>query len=53
MCIGSGSTYIYGYCDAEFKEGMTRAECEKFVTNGEFFFPLSAAPSPLSVFIVD
>jgi len=30
---GSGSTYIYGYCDATFKPGMTRAECEAFVTN--------------------
>eukprot|EP00026_Physarum_polycephalum_P014775 Phypoly_transcript_15328.p1 GENE.Phypoly_transcript_15328~~Phypoly_transcript_15328.p1 ORF type:complete len:221 (+),score=39.21 Phypoly_transcript_15328:85-747(+) len=30
---GSGSTYIYGYCDATFKHGMTREECEKFVTN--------------------
>jgi len=30
---GSGSTYIYGYCDAHFKPGMTRAECEEFVVN--------------------
>jgi 20S proteasome subunit beta 1 len=30
---GSGSTYIYGYCDAEFKEGMTREECEEFVAS--------------------
>mmetsp|Transcript_6712 Transcript_6712/g.24856 ORF Transcript_6712/g.24856 Transcript_6712/m.24856 type:complete len:232 (-) Transcript_6712:87-782(-) len=29
---GSGSTYIYGFCDAAFKEGMTREECEEFVT---------------------
>jgi len=28
---GSGSTYIYGYCDAHFKEGMTQEECRKFV----------------------
>jgi len=30
---GSGSTYIYGYCDAAFKHGMTRDECIKFTTN--------------------
>lgn len=28
---GSGSTYIYGYVDANFKEDMTREECETFV----------------------
>jgi len=30
---GSGSTYIYGYCDATYRENMTREECEKFTTN--------------------
>lgn len=30
---GSGSTYIYGYCDANYREGMTADECEKFVIN--------------------
>eukprot|EP00741_Cyanophora_paradoxa_P007295 tig00001098_g7056.t1 len=30
---GSGSTYIYGYCDATYKENMTKEECETFVTN--------------------
>ncbi|KAI8148278.1 proteasome subunit beta type-6 [Fennellomyces sp. T-0311] len=30
---GSGSTYIYGYCDANFKENMTRDECVGFVKN--------------------
>jgi 20S proteasome subunit beta 1 len=29
---GSGSSYIYGFCDANFKEGMTRSECVEFVT---------------------
>eukprot|EP00123_Amoebidium_parasiticum_P022567 comp9011_c0_seq1/m.4204 comp9011_c0_seq1/g.4204 ORF comp9011_c0_seq1/g.4204 comp9011_c0_seq1/m.4204 type:complete len:217 (-) comp9011_c0_seq1:35-685(-) len=40
MCVrqpfsigGSGSTYIYGYCDATFKENMTREQCEEFCTN--------------------
>jgi 20S proteasome subunit beta 1 len=28
---GSGSTYIYGYCDANWKPGMTRSEAEEFV----------------------
>jgi 20S proteasome subunit beta 1 len=30
---GSGSTYIYGYCDANFKEDMTREEAVSFVKN--------------------
>lgn len=30
---GSGSTYIYGYCDSNYREGMTREECEIFVIN--------------------
>jgi 20S proteasome subunit beta 1 len=30
---GSGSTYIYGYCDAHFKENMSRDECIQFVKN--------------------
>jgi len=30
---GSGSSYIYGYCDSHFKAGMTREECEQFVIN--------------------
>lgn len=28
---GSGSTYIYGYCDANWQENMTEAEGVKFV----------------------
>jgi 20S proteasome subunit beta 1 len=31
---GSGSTYIYGFCDAFFKPGMTKQQCEEFVTKG-------------------
>ncbi|KAH7958506.1 hypothetical protein HPB49_002098 [Dermacentor silvarum] len=30
---GSGSTYLYGYVDANYKPGMTKEECLKFVTN--------------------
>lgn len=40
MCVrqpfsigGSGSTYVYGYVDATFKEGMTKEECLKFCKN--------------------
>lgn len=40
MCVrqpftigGSGSTYIYGYVDATFKEGMTKEQCMDFCTN--------------------
>jgi 20S proteasome subunit beta 1 len=28
---GSGSTYIYGYCDSQFRNGMTKEECLSFV----------------------
>ncbi|KAK3511122.1 hypothetical protein QTP70_032105 [Hemibagrus guttatus] len=30
---GSGSSYIYGFVDAEYRKGMTRQECQKFVVN--------------------
>lgn len=30
---GSGSSYIYGYCDANYKEGMSKDECIEFVKN--------------------
>jgi len=30
---GSGSTYIYAYCDSHFKEGMSKDECIQFVRN--------------------
>ncbi|XP_064385015.1 proteasome subunit beta type-6-like [Halichondria panicea] len=30
---GSGSTYVYGYCDAQYKAGMSREECIAFVKN--------------------
>ena len=31
---GSGSTYIYGFCDANFRENMTKEEGIEFVKNG-------------------
>ncbi|XP_061753277.1 proteasome subunit beta type-9 [Nerophis ophidion] len=30
---GSGSSYVYGFLDAEYREGMSRAACQKFVLN--------------------
>lgn len=30
---GSGSTYIYGYCDAAFKDNMTKDEAIEFAKN--------------------
>ena len=32
---GSGSTYIYGYCDSVFKDNMTKDEAIEFTKNGE------------------
>lgn len=31
---GSGSTYIYGWVDANYREGMTKEQCVEFVRNG-------------------
>jgi 20S proteasome subunit beta 1 len=28
---GSGSTFIWGFCDAEYRSGWSREECEAFV----------------------
>ena len=36
--VGSGSTYIYGHCDATYKPGMTKEQCFTFVSNGLFVF---------------
>ena len=36
MTIGSGSTYVYGYCDATYREGWGRDETIEFVRNSEF-----------------
>jgi 20S proteasome subunit beta 1 len=39
MCVrqqvsigGSGSSYVYGFVDANYKPGMTKEECVKFIT---------------------
>ena len=33
---GSGSTYIYGYCDATFEEGWGEERTVKFVQDGQY-----------------
>lgn len=45
MCVrqpisigGSGSTYVYGYVDANYKPNMTRDECVELVQNSKRFF---------------
>lgn len=42
MCVrqsvsigGSGSSYVYGYVDANYKKNMTKEECAQFVTNSK------------------
>jgi 20S proteasome subunit beta 1 len=30
---GSGAGYIYGYCDANFRKGMSKKEAQEFVKN--------------------
>jgi 20S proteasome subunit beta 1 len=32
---GSGSTYVYGYCDATYKEGWGQEETVEFVKNSK------------------
>lgn len=35
---GSGSFYVYGFVDAEYRKGMTKEECQKFVVSSKFIF---------------
>lgn len=37
--VGSGSTYVYGYCDATYREGWSEQETVQFVKNS--MLPLS------------
>jgi 20S proteasome subunit beta 1 len=44
LAAGSGSSYLYGHCDANFRPGMSKEECLTFVRNGKSnprwgFFP--------------
>lgn len=48
MCIkqpfaigGSGSSYLYGYVDANFREGMSLKDCTEFTRNGRMLEILS------------
>lgn len=34
--IGSGSTYVYGYCDATYKDKMNEEETVTFVKNSKW-----------------
>lgn len=43
MCVrqpisigGSGSTYVYGYVDAQYKPNMSKDECLKLVENSKY-----------------
>ena len=38
--LGSGSTYIYGYCDAAFRPNMSQTDAEQFVTHGKIIICL-------------
>lgn len=37
---GSGSSYIFGYVDANYKPGMTKEQCVELVKNCRFLFPV-------------
>lgn len=39
---GSGSTYVYGYCDATYQEGWGRDETVNFVKNSKCIHMLEA-----------
>lgn len=32
---GSGSSYVYGFVDAEYRKGMSKEEAQQFVVNSE------------------
>lgn len=48
---GSGSTYIYGYCDATFEEGWGEERTVKFVQDGQYIrtHPIFAAARQILV----
>jgi hypothetical protein len=41
---GSGSTYVYGYCDATYQEGWGEAETLQFVKNSTSSTPPCLVP---------
>ena len=46
LCAGSGSTYIYGFCDAYYRPGMNQQQCEEFVTKGTPPLPQGSTRPP-------
>ena len=40
ILTGSGSTYVYGYCDATYKDGWNRDQTVEFVKNSTSIFAL-------------
>ena len=34
---GSGSMYVYGYVDSQYKENMTKEQCLQFTANSKSF----------------
>lgn len=32
---GSGSSYVYGFVDAEYRRGMNKEDCQQFVVNSK------------------
>ena len=40
MISGSGSTYVYGYCDATYRDGWGREETVEFVKNSASALPI-------------
>jgi len=39
MLLGSGSTYVYGYCDATYQEGWGKEQTVEFVKNSMIYIP--------------
>lgn len=37
---GSGSSYVYGFVDAEYRKGMSKEECQQFVVNSKLLLLL-------------
>ena len=44
---GSGSGFIYGYVDANYREKMSKEECAQFVTNGELRYSIDSISGPV------
>ena len=36
--LGSGSTYVYGYCDATYNPKFTKQQTIDFVRNSEYYY---------------